>query len=205
MKKQIINILAKTPLALRVVSLYAVIGLVAGVYVSIPSSVEATNSSTSPVTVYEQPHSEPVAPFVPENVSDLPRKIELPRIGLVRDVIDGYYDTSTQEWTLTDDKVQYASMTSKINSISGQTVLYGHNTSAVLEPVRYVEEGDELLVTTENGHVLVYEYTHDRFVYPTDASVMYESPETPKVVLMTCEGWFSTTRRLLYFDFKEIR
>src|SRR5690606_34679106 len=114
-------------------------------------------------------------------------------------------DDSSQEWTLSDDKVQYASMTSLINNTSGQTVLYGHNTSAVLEPVRLVEAGDELLITTAGGHQFVYTYSHDRFVYPTDAAVMYEAPDTPRVVLMTCEGWFSTTRRLLYFDFKEIR
>jgi LPXTG-site transpeptidase (sortase) family protein len=135
-------------------------------------------------------------------LSGQPVRIELPRIGLVRDVVNGDYDSATQEWTLTDDKAQYAVMTAPLNTKSDQTLIYGHNTPAVLEPVRFVQPGDILTVTTTDGHMFTYVYNYDRVVDPRDTSVLKEHPESPRVVLMTCEGIWSQTRRLLYFDLK---
>lgn len=202
MKKQIHHILAKTPLLIRVVSLYVVIGSFAGLYLYLAQPVQAfPKAVVTPVAVRPVEQT----PVEPKEISGLPRHIELPRIGLSLDVIDGQYDAATQQWTLTDDKAQFADMTNPINNISGQTMIYGHNSPAVLEPVKDVAVGDELLVTTDTGRVLVYTYSSDRFVYPTDTSVFDEAPATPRVVLMTCEGWLSLTRRLLYFDFKEVR
>lgn len=201
MKQRISNMLAKTPLLMRVVSLYVVIGSLTGLYFYVAPPVRAVQTAvTAPIVSVVEP-----VPTQPEVISGLPRRIELPRIGLMRDVIDGDYDANSQNWTLTDDKAQFAVMTTPANNKAGQTVIYGHNTTAVLEPVRLVQPGDELLVTTDSGRVLVYVYTNDRFVAPTDVSVIYETPETSRVVLMTCEGWLSETRRLLYFDFKEVR
>jgi len=202
MKKQIHHILAKTPLLMRVVSLYVVIGSFAGLYLYFAQPVQAV-----PKTVVAPAVVKPVeqTPVKPKEISGLPRHIELPRIGLSLEVIDGQYDAATQQWTLTDDKAQYADMTSLINNKSGQTMIYGHNTVAVLEPVKDVAVGDELLVTTDTGKTFAYTYSSDRFVYPTDTSVLDEAPAMPRVVLMTCEGWLSLTRRLLYFDFKEVR
>ncbi len=200
MKKKITNILTKTPLILRVVSLYVMLWPV-GQYILDSSS--PTMPPLSSIVVAES-----VSQVVPEEAKvtrGVARRIEIPRISLIKEVIDGEYSADRNEWTLTDDKVHYATMTPTINDHSGQTMLYGHNTSAVLEPVKLVQLGDELLITSENGAVFVYIYSRDRFVEPTDVSVFSETPERPSVVLMTCEGWFSETRRLLYFDFKEIR
>jgi LPXTG-site transpeptidase (sortase) family protein len=177
-----------------------VIGSAAGIYFYVAPPVQA--APTAPIVA---PTVQLVTPVELEHRTGLPRRIELPRIGLVREVIDGNYDAVTQNWTLTDDKAQYAIMTKPLSDEMGQTMIYGHNSSAVLEPVKQVALGDELLVTSDTGYIFVYSYTHDRFVDPSDTSVLYEEPETPRVVLMTCEGWLSTTRRLLYFDFKEVR
>ena len=199
MLKQIHHNLAKTPLILRVVSLYVVALSVFGTYYYPAEPVQVASATVVPqqqtVTVQSQP----------ESITGLPRRIELSRIGLTREVIDGEHNSVTQEWTLSDDKTHFAVMTSQINDRSGQTLIYGHNTAAVLEPVRDVQLGDELTVTTDNGRIFVYTYSEDRFVEPTDASVLFEQPSNPRVVLMTCEGWLSETRRLLYFDFKEVR
>lgn len=202
MKKQIHYILAKTPLLVRVVSLYVLTGFVVGVYAYVAPVAQAEPVVTSADVQKDQPIA---VEAEAEPVTGVPRRIELPRIGLVHEVIDGYYDAIRQDWTLTDDKTQYATMTSPLSDTSGQTMIYGHNTAAVLEPVKNVVAGDELLITDASGRVFVYTYTSDRFVAPTDAAVLYEKPENPRVVLMTCEGWLSTTRRLLYFDFKEVR
>ena len=202
MKKYIHHPLTETPLLARVVSLYAILGLAVGMYI-----YSSPVLASQPVSVYV-PAVKAVSreqPIKPEEIIGTPISIELPRIGLVREVIDGEYDTASGQWTLADDKAHYAVITNLSNNLSGQTVIYGHNTMAVLEPVKSVQAGDELLVTADNGHVFVYTYSNDRFVDPTDVSVMYETSVKPRLVLMTCEGWLSETRRLLYFDFKGVQ
>lgn len=198
MKEQIHHILAKTPLLMRVVSLYVVVGMAVGGYMYMRPPAETAPAVLNVMPVVERP-------VAPEQITGVPRSFTLPRIGLTREVIDGYYIPEKQDWTLTDDKAQFAAMTSPLSDTAGQAMIYGHNTVAVLEPVKNVAVGDELLITSDTGRVFVYTYASDRFVDPTDTSVLYETPGTPRVVLMTCEGWTSATRRLLYFDFKEVR
>lgn len=191
--------MTKIPLGLRVVSLYILVG--------IPIALPILHQQ--PV---QQVASQPLAnvqsvapPSQPQEITGQPIRIELPRIGLTREVIPGSYDTSTKQWTLTNDKTQYATMTNLLSNTAGQTLIYGHNTAAVLEPVKDVVVGDTLTITAQNGHMFTYTYSHDQVVDPTNVSVLTEKPSTPRVVLMTCEGWLSETRRLLYFDFKEVQ
>lgn len=196
MKKQIHHVLAKTPLLIRVVSLYVVAASIAGLFWPTLQPTKTAYGEVASISLAQ------TLPQAQETISGRPGRIELPRIGLVRDVVNGNYDSQTHEWTLTDDKVQYAVMTAPVNNKGDQTLIYGHNTSAVLEPVRDVELGDILMITTTDGHVFTYVYSHDRVVDPADTSVLKEHPDKPRVVLMTCEGVWSQTRRLLYFDLK---
>lgn len=196
------HILSKTPLLVRVVSLYVLAGPLLTYFLLPLAPSHPVHADTKRVAVHTPPIQQPTKP---QEVSGQPVQIELPRIELTRNVIAGEYDTNTGQWTLTDDSTQYATMTPPANNHTGQTLIYGHNTPVVLEPVRLVQPGDTLLVTLDNGHVLAYTYSHDRIVQPTDTSVLYETSATSRLVLMTCEGVLSDTRRLLYFDFKEVQ
>lgn len=201
MKRHVHHFLSKTPLLVRVVSLNAIILISIGCFYFLLPSVHATQSAdlvSTPPSISQQATTS-------VDVASPPRLISLPRIGLMREVVDGAYDATSGNWTLNEDKVQFATMTSRLRTDAGQTIIYGHNTAAVLEPVKSVELGDELIVTSEAGQQFIYTFTHDRIVDPADVSVLDEQSLAPRVVLMTCEGWLSDTRRLLYFDFKEVR
>lgn len=189
---------ARIPLFIRVVSLHIV---VIGSWLAI-GAFTPTTPSILPAAVHATPVPA-VQPIAESIISGQPGSLTLPRIGLTRDIIAGEYDYNAKQWTLTNDKAQYATMTPTPNSETGQTLIYGHNTIAVFEPLKDVQVGDELRITTTSGHTLVYTFTHDRTVEPSDVSVLTETSKEPRVVLMTCEGWLSQTRRLLYFNYKE--
>lgn len=195
------HILARIPLFLRVVSLHV---LVVGAWWAFGAALTPTAQPAAPVQAQVAPVPAPAAPVAETIISGQPASLVLPRIGLAHDIIPGTYDYDTKQWTLTDDKAQYATMTPELNTKTGQTLIYGHNTVVMFEPLKNVQAGDELRITATNGRVFVYTYTHDAVVAPTDTTVLTETSAEPRVVLMTCEGWLSETRRLLYFTYKEV-
>ena len=64
-------------------------------------------------------------------ISGNPVNLQIPSLGTNLSIIPGYYNPQTQEWTLTKDKVQYATITPEPNNEGGNTFLYGHYRSEV--------------------------------------------------------------------------
>lgn len=137
-------------------------------------------------------------------VSGYPKKLSIVRLGISLPVINGTYDEKKNDWTLSDHAVQFATMTTLPNNVYGNTFIYGHNTSAVLEPVKDLRVGDIATVTTTNGKTFTYAYTRDQIVKPNKTDILDDTPAKPRLTLMTCEGFFSLTRRIMYFDFKGV-
>lgn len=189
------TILRDTPLILRVVCLYAL--LAAPWWVA--DIIQPTVSSATSVHV-------PVVMAIKQEVKDQvisgqPARVAITRLGIDLPVVDGTYDAARDTWTLLDDSVQFATMTPHPNNQGGNTFLYGHNTVAVLEPVKDITLGDVLTITATNGKVFTYSYTGDASVTPDKTDVLSAPSAKPQVTLMTCQGLFSETRRLLYFTF----
>jgi LPXTG-site transpeptidase (sortase) family protein len=114
------------------------------------------------------------------------------------------YDSTHDSWTLSPTAAQFALITTKPNNIRGNTVIYGHNTQAVLAPMKDIAVGDIVSVKTTNGHTFNYTYSHDKIVDPSFTEVFSENPDTPQLTLLTCDGIWSTVRRLMYFDFQNV-
>jgi sortase (surface protein transpeptidase) len=64
-----------------------------------------------------------------------PVAISLPRLGIELPIISGTYDAAADNWTLSEDKAQFAAMTALPNNETGNTFIYGHNTQAVFAPL----------------------------------------------------------------------
>jgi LPXTG-site transpeptidase (sortase) family protein len=189
--------LSKTPLGLRVVSLYVVVAVVAQfnhaiIAPTLPTSQPAIASAV-------QQSVEPVATIL----SGTPSRLQVERLGIDLPIIDGQYNQQKNDWTLTDDAVQFATMTTQPNSARGNTFLYGHNTDAVLAKMQDIIPGDTVTVTTSNDHSFSYTYIDDTFVTPDQTNVLQDNPSTPRLTIMTCQGILSETRRLMFFDLSE--
>jgi len=132
-----------------------------------------------------------------------PVRLSIPRLGINLHIINGTYDTATKGWTLTSTNAQFATITSLPNNVTGDTLIYGHETAAVFEKTNDLVKGDILLIYTSNNHIFDYTYTSSKITSPTDTSV-FSYQGGPRVTLLTCNGWFSQNRRLMYFTFNSV-
>lgn len=153
---------------------------------------------------HAEPASPPVAATVwtaskPDIISGNPVSISLPSLDLNLPVINGTYNKTTQSWTLTNDKVQYATITPPPNNASGNTFLYGHYRKGVFATLHTIKPGDHIVITTDNGHVFTYAFTSSRETDPADDSV-FAASSTPMLTIQTCSGLFFQNRQLFSFS-----
>lgn len=133
-----------------------------------------------------------------------PVRMELERLDIRLPIVDGAYNPKTSDWSIAEDKAQFANNTIVPNDSHGITWLYGHNTMAVFKPLRDLRSGDKLVVHTNNRHVFTYTYVRDKLVDPTDTSVLYEQSSEPLIALITCDGAWSEHRRIMYFSLQDV-
>lgn len=190
-------------LAIRVAGLYVFVGILVGFGVFYQ-------------TVLKQP-VEPVAnsrlvveqlqPSLPTDIpvkTGSPSRLIVERLNLELPIKNGYYNSETSEWTLSDTDAFYATMTDRPNDDRGSTFIYGHNRPTAFEPLKNIKSGDTVKVVTTNGLIFTYSYARDALIQPTTTNVLNEDPDTPQLVLMTCEGIFNEVRRTMYFTFKGV-
>lgn len=134
-----------------------------------------------------------------------PVRLKIPRLGIDLAVVDGIYDQENQTWTLSDTEVQFARSTSLPSNAAGNTFIYGHNTAVVLGKTTDLQSGDELIIESENQKAFIYRYTSDKITTPEDTSVFAAEYESPVLTLLTCSGFWSQDRRLMFFEFVEVR
>lgn len=193
------NIIIKTPPVLRVGSLYLIVLSVLSIIAyGLQSRPVTATANVMPIVQAQDVSTDS------EEITGVPARLSIARLGIELPIVNGFYDREHDDWTLTDDAAQFASMTSLPSNKQGNTFLYGHNTAAVLEPVKDLVPGDELTVTTTNGHVFTYVYTRDMTVTPDHTEIVTPAALEPQVTLMTCEGWLSDHRRVMYFKFEKV-
>jgi LPXTG-site transpeptidase (sortase) family protein len=188
----------KIPLLVKVVFLYALI--------SVPVLAAAITSNTNHIAGTAETPAVPVAP-APQSEEEIirgkPVRLHIPRLGVDLAVADGVYHEATQTWTLSGDSAHYAVMTPQPSNLPGNTLVYGHNTRRVLAATEDIRTGDSLVIKTDNGHTLTYVYTGDNLVNPSDTEFLSQTPGTPTLTLLTCDGPLFEKRRLMSFTLAE--
>lgn len=128
-----------------------------------------------------------------------PVRLEIPSLSIDLPVIDGYYNTQRQEWTLTKDKVQYAAMTAPANNAGGNTFLYGHNRAGVFDTLNRIQLRDTAVITTDNGHRFTYRFSGALETTPDDDALFrYQGKQI--LTIQTCSGAWYQHRQLFTFD-----
>ena len=185
--------LSRTPLLVRTSLVYAVIATsLTGA--SILFRPELPPPAT--VTAYTAPVEQDIAKHV---IQGPPARVQVDRLGVDLPISEGVYNAETGEWTLNETDAFFATMTDQPNDTKGSTFIYGHNRRSVFAPLADIQAGDTVRILTANGHTFTYTYARDASVTPDTINILYEHPEPPQLVLMTCEGAFSATRRIMYF------
>ncbi len=137
-------------------------------------------------------------------VSGKPIRLQILSLGIDLPIVDGVYNAKSQKWTLSNDKVHYATMTALANNTQGNTFLYGHNKKGVFNTLNRITLDAEAIITTDNGHTFTYTFRGALETVPTDDSLFrYEGK--PILTIQTCSGAKYQNRQLFTFDFKEAK
>lgn len=140
----------------------------------------------------------------PQVAKGKPVRIIVPSQGIDLSVIEGDFNPKNGEWTLTKDKAQYAVMSSVANNQGGNTFIYGHDIPQVFRNLVNLKPGDIAIVYTENNVAFTYKFRSEIIVPPTDTTI-FTYTGAPILTLQTCSGYWSESRRLMTFDFVEVK
>jgi LPXTG-site transpeptidase (sortase) family protein len=120
-----------------------------------------------------------------------PVQLSIPAVAIQLSVKAGKFDEKTGQWSIDNTDAFFANSTTT-------PLIYGHNTSAVFEPLSRLTKNDRLILIFKDRSSKSFTYSGTRFIKPSDASVLTEEdPHT--VILLTCSGIFSDLRRIVYF------
>lgn len=136
-------------------------------------------------------------------VSGQPIEIDFQSRSILIDVVPGYYDKNSQQWTTSNDKAHFATVTSIPNNKTGNTFIYGHNRSDVFMRLIDSQLGDTATIKTENGHEFRYVLTGIHDTNPEDVSYL-QPTEKPTLTIQTCSGPMYQFRRMMVFSFVEV-
>jgi len=140
---------------------------------------------------------------VVDEITGVPVQLEIPSLNINLPIIPGYYNQKTQTWTLTVNKVQYATITPGPNNVEGNTFLYGHARAAVFANLHNILPNSEAIVKTSNDHTFYYVLSSIRSTNPDDDSVFtYSGP--PELTIQTCTGLFWQNRQFFTFNLEKV-
>lgn len=134
----------------------------------------------------------------PAVITGSPVNLTLPSLHLSLSVISGVYDPISKSWTLTNNKVQYATITPPPNNANGNTFIYGHALWNLFASLPSIKPGAQAVITTDNGHTFTYTFVSSRVTDPSDTS-LFNYTGAPILTLQTCTGLFYQYRQLFTF------
>jgi LPXTG-site transpeptidase (sortase) family protein len=133
-------------------------------------------------------------------ISGIPKRIQIPSVGIDLKVIPGYYNAKDQSWTLSLNNAQWGAMTARPNNKEGLTFIYAHYRKNVFYTLPHVTPGATAIVTTQNGHVFTYKFKGSTIVKPQNTNILSYKGK-PILLLQTCNGVWYENRQLFVFDF----
>lgn len=179
------------------ISTLAIVSVFTFLFVFYFSKPTIPNSNRSSLSL-DAPKRAPAVLAV-QTVKGSPELLSIPSLGLNLNVIPGTEDKNGN-WTLTWDKVQYATVSTEPNNSGGDTLIYGHESKGVFLTLFLLKKGDTASVQTDNGYIFHYKYEGTYAVNPHDVSIFdYQGP--PILTLQTCSGVFFQNRQMYQFSY----
>lgn len=131
-----------------------------------------------------------------------PVHLVLPRLGIELTIVRAEYDANTNSWPVSATAANYAVNTPPISNRADKTLIYAHAQKNLFAATSDLKTGDDLYITTADGHVVHYQYANQLIVPPSDVSIFDQLRGVPGVILMTCDGVWSENRRFMEFTYK---
>ncbi len=199
----------------QLVSLVSITLLAIGLVIVLPSLYFRWNNtgtaSANPITasqVWSKVNSEAKPTTNQVKVTGFPISISIPgsrpALNIYDQVIPGYYNKNSGQWTLSGKAAQFAVISSQPNNISGNTFIYGHYNPYVFAYLHLITPGTVATITTDNGYEFSYKFVNTYTVQPTDTNVLNYSG-SPILTVQTCSGAFFQNRQMFVFSFESYK
>jgi LPXTG-site transpeptidase (sortase) family protein len=128
--------------------------------------------------------------------------IEITKANIKLRIVEASVDEKLQNtWTVTDGVANYLPGSSVPSDNSGRTILYAHDKNDGFHNIRTLKEGDQVYIRT-NLAAYVYNYENSAIVSPTDISVITDKADRQELALITCDGFWSNNRYIVYLKQK---
>lgn len=121
---------------------------------------------------------------------DLPEKIIIAKIGIDLPVFPA--EVADNQWQTSAEGASYL-LGSGIPGQKGNVVIYGHNKSHLLGPIKWLNEGEEIKVINRKGEEFVYQVVETKTVTPKNVEVL-DFTEEATLTLYTCTGFLDRER-----------
>ena len=160
--------------------------------------VQAASFTSS---IIENP--KPEATAKPTLMTGNPLRLLIPSLEIELPIINGVYNEQAKSWTLSSDKVQYASITPSPNNRGGNTYLYAHNSNALLGSLHNIKTKEFAYIITDNGLTFSYLYEGSVEVSPQNTDLL-KYKGAPILTIQTCSGSFYQNRQLFSFSLSSV-
>lgn len=146
---------------------------------------------TLPYRLYQmRRYSFDSAPVAVTNTLTAPAtKIKIPRIKLDQPILEATIQNNI--WQVSNDGISHL-QTSANPKQEGGIILYGHNTNDRFGPIRWLENGDIIEITTTDNNIHKYSVSQILTVSPSQVDVL--ASDTEVLILYTCTGFLDSQR-----------
>lgn len=144
------------------------------------------------------------APETPNLIQEKPISLIVPKLKTNLTIKEGKYDAANASWTIDNEAAFYATITPSPNNSSGNTLIYGHNSSHIFGNLNKLDTNDVIQIETTNSKAFLYKLKEVKDVSPTDLS-LFKYKGKPILTIQTCAGTWYERRRLFIFSFAEVR
>ena len=121
---------------------------------------------------------------------ELPVQITIPSIGVDLPVEVG--EIKNGVWQISGSSATFLG-TSATPGSGGNTVIYGHNKTAIFGNLPYLSIGQKIVVKTKTGRIFNYITDQKYFVGPNSVDLVSPS-DKEELTIYTCWGFFDTQR-----------
>ncbi len=145
---------------------------------------------------------EVAADLIEEPILDygMPTRITMSSVNIDLPIELGVYNYENQVWTISKGKAYFAELSDLPSVAESSTVIYAHNQWTEFFKTKNLKIGDKIIVETDKGNILTYEYVSDELVDPSWGALFDQEFETSRLTLITCNGVYNENRRLVYAD-----
>ncbi len=182
------------PLFVKVLPVYAVFAVMflSPIIKTVDPPISTVDSTSTQIRTNDTPTERALA-------LESPNRIRIPAIDLSLSVVDGVTDYKNNTWNVDEGVANFMTESAKPNPVGGKVVLYAHDRNNGFKAIHKLKTGDVAYVDT-GSTTYSYIFRKSEVVKPTDTHVLAQKSASPELLLLTCDGFWSSDRYTAEFE-----